>query len=315
MYIPSIGLWMLFCWEAHDLAGLWPSGRAALGGLAVGLLAACCVLSSIQLRIWQNEGALLARIPQSNSNARAHADFADFLLHSGQLNQAIAECRTAISIAPAVTEYPVLLGDILLAAGKPDDAIEQFQGALRMDQTAGFARVELGRAFLIKKRLPDAEGEFNAVLRNQPKNFEAQTLLAQCLLIQGKTSNAVTAFWSSLKLQPNQAEALNDLAWVLATDPHPDIRHGTNAVQLAYKACELTRFQEPKLLGTLAAAWAEAGDFDKAVLIGQRAHDVATNLAQHAADPAWAQSLKTLADTNTQLVTLYRQHKPFREKK
>jgi len=95
---------------------------------------------------------------------------------------------------------------------------------------------------------------------------------------------------------------LNNLAWVLATDPHPEIRRGSEAVQLAYRACLLTRNQEPAILGTLAAALAEAGDFDKAVATGQKAHDLAV-----------AQGRKALAESNLQLLKLYRDHKPFRE--
>jgi hypothetical protein len=97
---------------------------------------------------------------------------------------------------------------------------------------------------------------------------------------------------------------LNDLAWLLATDPHAEIRRGAEAVQLADRACALTRDQEPVFLGTLAAAYAETGDFDKAVLVGQKAHDLAL-----------AQGLKASAETNLQLVALYRAHKPFRENK
>lgn len=57
---------------------------------------------------------------------------------------------------------------------------------------------------------------------------------------------------------------LNNLAWVLATSPKDEVRDGKRAVELATKACELTEFKEAHILSTLAAAYAENGDFEKA---------------------------------------------------
>lgn len=60
------------------------------------------------------------------------------------------------------------------------------------------------------------------------------------------------------------AGVLNNLAWVLATSPKEDVRDGKRAIKLATKACELTEFKEAHILSTLAAAYAESGDFEKA---------------------------------------------------
>jgi Tfp pilus assembly protein PilF len=303
MYIPSIGLWMLVCWAAYDLATPWPHGRAALGGLCALLLAACCVLSWRQLHCWRNEGTLLARIPQSDANSFGHYDYAAYLLRYGQPAKAQTECEKALSIQPDDTKSQVLLGDILLAEHKADQAIEKYQLALHLDPGLEIARQELGRAFLARKRLPEAAEELNKVLHDQPRNFEAHNLLAQTLLFQGKTADAVAEYRASLKLQINQLETLNNLAWLLATDPRAEIRHGAEALELAKRACGLTRGQEPLFVGTLAAAYAETGDFEKATEAAKLAHDTALALGR-----------KSLADTNTAALDLYRAHKPFREK-
>jgi protein O-mannosyl-transferase len=304
MYIPSIGLWMLFCWEAYDLAAPWRSGRAILGGLGAVLLAACCVASAMQLQVWKNEGTLIARIADSNVNALGHAEYSTYLLRHSQLAQAQAECEKASAIPPNNPAFPVLLGEILLAEGKYDQAIEKLQLALRLDHNMDNARLELGQAYLANNRVADAAEEFKAVLQNEPRNFVAHHWLARTFLIQGKAANAAAEYHASLAAQINQPTTLNDLAWLLATDPHAEIRRGAEAVQLASRACELTRGQEPAFLGTLAAAYAEAGDFDKAVRAGKSAYDIALK-----------QGLKTLAETNLQLVALYRDHKPFHEKR
>jgi len=302
MYLPSIGLWMLICWEAYDLASPLRHPRSVLGGLCALLLAACCVASWIQIGYWKNEETILSRIPDSKSNPQGHAEYTAYLLLHGQIPQAEAECQKAITLFPDSATFQALMGDILSAEGKSDEAIEKYKLALRLDPNSNIARVALGHAFLAKKHVAEAAEEFKAVIHDQPKNFEAHALLAKALLLQGQTAAAAAEFRSSLNLEANQPETLNEFAWLLATDPHAEIRRGADAVQLARRACELARGQEPSFLGTLAAAYAETGDFDKAVAAGQAAHDLAL-----------AQGRKPLAATNEQLLALYRAHKPFRE--
>jgi tetratricopeptide (TPR) repeat protein len=57
----------------------------------------------------------------------------------------------------------------------------------------------------------------------------------------------------------------NGAAWILATHPAAELRNGARAVELATKACELTKWKDASYLDTLAAAYAERGQFDKAV--------------------------------------------------
>jgi tetratricopeptide (TPR) repeat protein len=310
MYIPSIGLWMLFCWEAYDLAAPWRSGRVVLGGLCAVLVASCCVASSMQLQSWKNDGTLEARIPNSKVNAFGHAEYADYLLLRGQMAQAQVECEKAIAIAPHQPAFAVRLGRVLFAEGKYDQSIEKLQSALRLDHTMVAARLELGQDYLAEHRTAEAAEEFKKIIQDDPQNFVAHFWMARTFLFEGKTAEADAEFHEALAIQItkpatlNELVTLNDLAWLLATDPHAEIRRGAEAVQLASRACKLTGGQEPVFLGTLAAAYAETGDFDKAVQTGQAAHD-----------KALAQGFKALAETNLQLVALYRAHKPFRAQK
>jgi hypothetical protein len=64
---------------------------------------------------------------------------------------------------------------------------------------------------------------------------------------------------------------LDELAWFLATDPDANARDGAEAVRLAERACALTDRRIPAFLATLAAAYAEAGDFSRAVAAGEEA--------------------------------------------
>ena len=66
-------------------------------------------------------------------------------------------------------------------------------------------------------------------------------------------------------------ESLNNLAWLLATCPDSGLRDGKSAVAFAEKAVAATLRKNAAYLDTLAAAYAEAGQFAKAVSVQNEA--------------------------------------------
>ena len=95
---------------------------------------------------------------------------------------------------------------------------------------------------------------------------------------------ALKAYREAVRLSPDSAAALNDLAWLLATLPDAKLRDGAEALRLAQRACDLTQNQEPLCLATLDAAYAETGQFPKAIQAAQETKNVA--LASRRADLA-----------------------------
>ena len=69
----------------------------------------------------------------------------------------------------------------------------------------------------------------------------------------------------AIRLERRNAWSHNSLALDPATCPEAKYRDGKQAVESATRACELTEWKEAYMLDTLAAAYAEAGDFDAAV--------------------------------------------------
>ncbi len=88
---------------------------------------------------------------------------------------------------------------------------------------------------------------------------------------RGEYDGALAAYEQALRADPEDESALNDLAWFLATCPEARLRDGKRAVELATRACEVTGRSSPSHLDTLAAAHAEAGDFETAVEVQREA--------------------------------------------
>jgi cytochrome c-type biogenesis protein CcmH/NrfG len=96
------------------------------------------------------------------------------------------------------------------------------------------------------------------------------------LLCQGRVAEAVAHYRKTVELKPDAVEARDNLAWVLATCPDASVRNGGAAIEQAEQANRLVGSNNPKTLCTLAAAYAEAGQFPEAVATAQRALQLAT---------------------------------------
>jgi tetratricopeptide (TPR) repeat protein len=88
---------------------------------------------------------------------------------------------------------------------------------------------------------------------------------------KGGYERAIRDFNKVIRLNPDSSWACNNLAWILATCPELRIRDGAEAVRLAERGCKLTDNRAPELLDTLAVAYAELGDFEKAIKAAEKA--------------------------------------------
>ena len=88
---------------------------------------------------------------------------------------------------------------------------------------------------------------------------------------RGDLPRTVSAYRAALKIDPTDGWALNGLARLVATCPDSKYRNGKLAVELATRACERVQWTVPSFMDTLAAAYAEAGDFQSAVCLEREA--------------------------------------------
>jgi Flp pilus assembly protein TadD len=195
------------------------------------------------------------------------------------------------------------LGIALGTKGQTDAAICQFQEAIRLKPDYAKVHYSLGVAFVKKGKINEAIRQYQEAMRLRPAYFEALGGMANTLDGQGRYTEAIRYYHAALKAKPDQAVIMNNLAWLLASCPDAAFRNGPEAVRLATRACELTGYAKPLLIGTLAAAQAEAGDFPAAIATAERAAALATNL-----------HLEDIAAKNRELIQLYRQGQAFHEK-
>jgi tetratricopeptide (TPR) repeat protein len=140
--------------------------------------------------------------------------------------------------------------------------------ALRIDP-------KLWPALYIRAQIFRKEGKYdlaiqdcNEALRQYPGLVEASLLRASIKVRLGKYAEALKEFNYLISLHPRPvtlARALSDRAWFYATCPDSSFRNGQQAVKDAKAACSIMQWKDEDMIDTLAAAYAEAGDFDSAV--------------------------------------------------
>ena len=116
-----------------------------------------------------------------------------------------------------------------------------------------------------------AARQFGYVMILRPNAEDALAQVHQILVSLAKTPDGLQRLRDIAGSAPDSPRMLDELAWLLATYPDSDMRDGAEAVRLAERACKLTDRRVPALLATLAAAYAETGDFSRGVAAGEEA--------------------------------------------
>ncbi len=241
-------------------------------------------------------------VASAPNDPEARLNLGTFLLAQSDVDGAIAQLSEAVRLKPGYWQARGNLGVAFLVQGRVGEAIAQFAEAIRLHPDYADAHFNLGLALLIQQKPAEAELQFDQAQWLKPDDPKTHYRLAMALARQGKARDAIPQYRQALRLRPDYPEALNDLAWVLSTNPDPKLRSGSEAVQLAERACELTHREDPNLLTTLAAAYAEAGQFTEAASAAEKARGLAQASGQ-----------KEIATKADELLKLFRTRQPFRE--
>jgi arylsulfatase A-like enzyme/tetratricopeptide (TPR) repeat protein len=235
-------------------------------------------------------------------NAELHDWLGMALREKGRTEEALAHFREAVRLGPGLAMAHFNLGRALKQQGKLDEAVLHYRRALAIDPRLAAAHNSLGSALGSQGQVREAIREFREALRLQPDNEEAHNNLGLALRMTGEREQALAEFTAGLARRPDWPGPMSEIAWILATHSDPAVRDPVKAVRLAERAAELTGRRQPVILDTLAAAYAAAGDFERAAAI-----------AQQAASLASAGGATALSGEIGARLALYRQKKPFRE--
>jgi len=265
-YIPLIGPVISLVWLGAEF---FQSRKFFLVAVSTVTLVACIGLTNRQLQFWRDTVVLAGHnVAVTPQNASAYFMLGLGLEHAGETNRAIPCYRVATAIFP------------------------------------GNIEAHRNLAYLLRRQdhLAAAEEEYNTLLAMNPDDLATQLGLADIFNHLGRPDKAVSHFNEALRIKPDSTEAMNNLAWTLATSPEANVRDGKRAVELAKRTCTLTDFKQTIFVGTLAAAYAEAGRFDEAIATAKKACALATVAGE-----------TDLLKKNQELLNLYQNHQTYRD--
>jgi len=159
-----------------------------------------------------------------------------------------------------------------------------------------------GKAASANGENDSAMAELTQAIALNPKDPTAYEVRADVDVAKGNYAQIIADYKQAMLFDPKNAVVVNNYAWTLATCPDASLRDGKKAVEFATRACELSNWQYAASIDTLAAAYAEAGDFDSAV---KWENKYLTSLSLSPSDAADGQAR----------LALFQAHQPYHESK
>jgi tetratricopeptide (TPR) repeat protein len=218
----------------------------------------------------------------------------------GEYDKALRAFSEAIHLNPASPNGYLGRGGTYLWKDEYDKALHDYSEVIRLKPTGADGYLGRGAAHSWKKDYDKALHDYSEAIRLDPKLAAAYTGRARGYSRKKEYQKALADCTMAIKIDAKDPASCRSLAWLLATCPDASIRDGKKAVAIATKGCELSAREEPFILETLAAAYAEVGKFPEAVQSQQRAVKLAEK-----------EKTDELEEMRARL-KLYEQHKPYR---
>jgi tetratricopeptide (TPR) repeat protein len=268
-YLPQIGLYIAITWAVADLTSLWRRQRTIVSATAILIISALSLCAWVQTSYWRDSETLF---------------------------------RHALAVTANNDVAENNLGIVFLRQGKVDEAISLLQTAVDLRPDNSPAHENLAKALLQKGQVADALIHYRKLLELQPDNIEVHNIVGTVLIQQGRVGEGVEEWQKVLAIQPDNGNAMSNLAWVFATAPDQSLRDGPKAVGLAEQALRISGGRIPILFRTLAAAYAESGEFSKAIQTAQQGIELANS-----------QGNSGLATELQGNIALYQEQRPLRD--
>ncbi len=182
----------------------------------------------------------------------------------GKLAKASQYSLEAIRVNPKCAEAYSNLGMNYSMQGRQAEARKFLLKALKLKPDNAEVLTNLGTVAGRQREFEPAKDYYRKALKKDASFAAAHFGLGLLLAAQAEWSEAITHYRRALKIRPDDINTLERLAWLLATCPAQKFRDGIQAVDLAKRANSMSGGRDVRYLNTLAAAYAEAGEFEKA---------------------------------------------------
>jgi tetratricopeptide (TPR) repeat protein len=186
-------------------------------------------------------------------------------LKKNAAEKAILDFKEAAEFNPEDVEPRVGLGLAYCEENRFDEAIYEYGCAIVVDRKSVDAYYNRGLAYYLDGDYDKAINDYTSSIQLDPKNGNIYRERGYCHYCKKEWHQAIEDFETAIKLNPEDSLAKNNYAWLLATCPDAAYRNGARAVELALKACQLTGWKQWISVDSLAAAYAEVGDFAQAI--------------------------------------------------
>lgn len=178
---------------------------------------------------------------------------------------ALGDANRILDIQPGFPQAILLRSLVYSSNGDFGRAITDLRRLLRRDPKNTEIRLQLASIYSVDGQSKKSVQMFNEILKQNPKQLEALRGRADANLNIGAHAEAIADYEQVILIEPKDSGALNNLAWVLATSPVDAVRNGERAIEIGKRACDATDYKAAHIVSTLAAGYAETGDFAKAI--------------------------------------------------
>ena len=236
------------------------------------------------------------------TNGDCHFELGIGLAKQGHLARAMDEVQRALELLPENARARGLALSLATELHHGKEALTIGQDALAVSPFDFELHYRVG---LIAGELGDfkmAAQQFAYASLLKPTASEITNKLHLAIQFTAQELDAPSRLHEIASTAPESPALLNELAWIFATHPDGGLRDGSRAVELADRACALTKRNKPALLATAAAAYAEAGNFPQAM-----------NSARDAAAVARSQGDSKTAELAEKMLTAFESNQPYRE--
>ena len=186
-------------------------------------------------------------------------------------DEAIGDENQALRLAPRSSRAYNDRGISYTSKGDQDRAIADFTKSIGLSNPTGSIKdrasvyANRGISYSIKEKYREAITDFNRAISLNPTDTSFYRSRAIAYFQTTNYKAAIADLINALQRDSAEPRNYNDLAWYLATCPQRDFRDGKRAIQYATKSCEMTNWNRGDFIDTLAASFAETGEFEKAI--------------------------------------------------